>query len=184
MPSPFGHVLGGVAVAWTADLVDRRPSSARFVAACGALAMLPDADLLFSGHHRVWSHSITAVVVVTIISAAVTGQVTRRWRVALTCGAAYLSHLVLDWLGADNFPPYGLQLLWPLSDRWFISGWDVFRQTAREEFFTAPIIRRNLLAFGQELAILAPIVLVIWLVRIKTLAGLAAEMPGRHHPAQ
>ena len=69
----------------------------------------------------------------------------------------------------DSSPPYGLQILWPFSDRWFVSGWDVFRQTARQEFFTAPIIRRNLLAIAQELVLLLPILLVVWLVRVKTL---------------
>ena len=200
MPSPIGHALGGVAVAWSADLADGRRSSPRLVAVCAGLGMLPDADLLFAGAHRTATHSITAAALTFIIAAVVTGQVTRcqtpssgvrhapmvsdTWRTAALCGLAYASHLLLDWLGADYFPPFGIQLLWPFSDRWFISNVDLFRQTARRSFLTPPIIRQNALAVAQEIAILAPILLVLWLVRVKTAARLAPEVTRRDHPAQ
>ncbi len=100
------------------------------------------------------------------------------------CAAAYGSHLLLDWLGADYYPPRGLQLLWPLNHEWYISGLDVFRQTARLRIFTRGPMMTNLRAVLQELAILGPAVTALWLVRVKALTGLAAEVPGRHHPAQ
>jgi inner membrane protein len=204
MPSPIGHALAGVAVAWTADIVSPLLSQlassslsrgqtgragltpirgASLTTACALLAALPDLDLVSPGFHRTWTHSVTAVIIITIIAAAVTGQVTR-WRTAFVCGAAYASHLLLDWLGADRFPPYGIELFWPFSDRWYISGWDVFRQTARLHFFAPEIIRQNVLAVAQEVAILAPVLLVLWLVRVKTLARLAPELPRRNHAAQ
>ena len=145
--------------------------------------MLPDADLLLPITHRTATHSLTAACVTFIVAAAVTGKVTR-WRTAALTAAAYASHLLLDWLGADNYPPRGFQLLWPWSDRWFISDLDVFRQTARQHFLTAPIIWQNGLAVAQEVAILAPIVFGLWLIRVKTAARLAPEMSGRDHPPQ
>src|SRR5947207_11048808 len=177
MPSPIGHALAGVAVAWAGQrrtpTPDRRgqthpgrtgsPNLAPTVVVCAVLAALPDIDLVLPGFHRTYTHSLTAVIVVTIVAAAMTGKVTR-WRTALTCGAAYASHLLLDWLGADDFPPFGIQALWPFSRRWFISGWDVFPQTARQHFFTLPIIRQNFAAVAQELAILLPILAVVWLM--------------------
>ncbi len=194
MPSPIGHALAGVAVAWSADLADGRRSSRRLVLVFAGLGMLPDADLLFPGAHRTATHSITAAVLTFIIAAVVTGEVTglrasrfgalARWRTATVCGLAYASHLLLDWLGADYFPPFGIQLLWPFSDRWFMSNVDLFRQTARRDFLTPPIIRQNALAVAQEIAILAPILLVLWLVRVKTAARLAPEVTRRDHPAQ
>lgn len=200
MPSPIGHALAGVAVAWAADLADGRRSSPRLVIVCAGLGMLPDADLLFRGAHRTATHSITAAVLTFIIAAAVTGQVTRcqtpssgvrhptmvsdTWRVATVCALAYASHLLLDWLGADHFAPFGIQLLWPFSDRWFISNLDLFRQTARRDFLTAPIIRQNAIAVAQEIAILAPILVALWLIRVKALARLAPEASRRHHPAE
>jgi membrane-bound metal-dependent hydrolase YbcI (DUF457 family) len=179
MPSPIGHALSGVAIAWTASLAERdaagRTVSDRRLPLYVALAAAPDLDLLVHGAHRTASHSVTAMLLVTIVAAAVTGQVTplrgprfggqRGWRIALLCGISYGSHLLLDWLAADNYPPRGIQLLWPFSSRWFISDLDLFRQTARQQFLTAPIIRQNLFAVAQECLILLPVLALIWWAR-------------------
>jgi len=192
MPSPIGHALAGVVVVYSADLVTHHCSSPRFVALCAGLAALPDADLLIPGTHRTFTHSITAACVTFIVAAVVTGQVTRLhasrfgvesppeakrfgaasrhrakdgWWTASVAALAYASHLLLDWLGADQYAPYGLQLLWPWSDRWFISNLDIFRQTARLRFLTPPIMWQNTLAVAQELAILVPIVALLWILR-------------------
>ncbi len=170
MPSPVGHALAGLAVVYSGDIVRRRPSPTRLIALCAGLAMLPDADLLVPGTHRTATHSVTAACLTFIVAAVVTGQVTRWWTATLTA-LAYATHLLLDWLGADNFPPYGIQLWWPWSHRWFISNLDVFRQTARRDFLTPPIIRQNTIAVAQELAILVPIVVVLWWVARRRAAG-------------
>jgi len=104
--------------------------------------------------------------------------------VALTCAAAYATHLLLDWLSADTLPPYGLQLWWPFSGGWFISGWDLFRQTERRHFLSAASIAKNLLAILQEVAILAPPLVALWLVRVKALARLPSEVARRNHAAK
>jgi inner membrane protein len=193
MPSPIGHALAGLATAWAlapeTDLVGPTTSSAlknRLVLACAGLAALPDIDLVLPFRHRTVTHSVGAVIVVMIIAAIVTGRVTRR-RVAPTvtlCGAAYATHLLLDWLAADRFFPYGLQALWPFSDRFFISGWDIFAQTERLRLLSGPVLRQNGAAIAGELAILGPIVLAIWLIRVKPAARLAAEVARRHHAAK
>jgi hypothetical protein len=69
------------------------------------------------------THSITAVLVATIIAHWMTRWRTGvfNWRLALLCGAAYGSHLLLDWLDNDTKQPAGIQLLWPFSNQWFIS---------------------------------------------------------------
>jgi membrane-bound metal-dependent hydrolase YbcI (DUF457 family) len=180
MPSPIGHALSGVAIAWTASLAEPHHAtgptvSDRWLPLYVALAAAPDLDLLVHGAHRTATHSVTAILLVTIVAAAMTGRVTffrasrfggqARWRVALICGISYGSHLLLDWLAADNYPPRGIQLLWPFSSRWFISDLDLFRQTARQEFLTAPIIRQNAIAVAQECLILLPILALIWWAR-------------------
>ncbi len=176
MPSPIGHALGGVAAAWTADLVDGgRDERRRRLLLYMALAAAPDLDLVVPGGHRMATHSLFAVLLVFIIAAAVTAQVTRlrasrsggqaRWRNAVLCAAAYGSHLLLDWLGADTVPPRGIQLLWPVSDRWFISDLDLFRQTARQQFLAPAVMRQNAIAVAQEVAIMAPIVALLWWAR-------------------
>src|SRR5258706_15440046 len=83
MPSPFGHSLAGLAVAWAADLLpgDRAwraaPASASWyrragnglTTACAVLAMAPDLDLAFT-RHRTYTHSVGAVVIVGLVAAA------------------------------------------------------------------------------------------------------------------
>jgi membrane-bound metal-dependent hydrolase YbcI (DUF457 family) len=185
MPSPVGHALGGLAIVWTADLLPGRPlSTPRVTLACMGLAALPDADLLLPIVHRTVTHSLGAVVAIgllMIVAAAVTGEVTAK--IALACVAAYASHLLFDWMAADQSAPRGIQLLWPFSSAWFISGWDVFRGTERRHFFRLATMRQNLVTMVREIAILAPVVGALWLVRVKTLTRLAAEMPRGDHAA-
>ena len=198
MPSPIGHVLAGVAAAWTADLVPGHrtwrtaPNSASFyrragnglTLVCAALGPAPDLDLLFM-RHRTATHSIGAVIFVGLFAAALAANARRPIaRVALMCAAAYATHLLLDWLGADTFKPYGLQAFWPFSASWYISGFTIFRQTARLQFLTPPIIQQNVIAVAQEIVILGPTVVALWRVRVKALTGLAAELPRGDHPAQ
>jgi pimeloyl-ACP methyl ester carboxylesterase len=198
MPSPVGHALAGVAVAWTADLIpgDRawrtappqaswyRRAGNGLTAVCVALAAAPDLDLL-SRAHRTYTHSIGAVVLAGLLAAIVAAKYRRPVaRIALMCAAAYATHLALDWASVDTLPPYGLQALWPFSDAWLISGWDLFRQTERHDFFSAASIRTNLLAVMQEVAILAPPLVPLWLVRVKALAGFPSEMSRRHHASK
>ena len=183
MPSPIGHALAGCAVVWGADLIDRRPSPSRLTATCAVLATVPDLDLFVSHTHRSATHSLTAVLLVLIIAAAVTGKVTR-WRVALICAAAYGTHLLLDWLAADHSAPAGIQLFWPFSRRFFISGWELFDQTERRHLFAPATIDQNAREIAKELALLAPIAFGLWLIRVKTLARLPSELARRNHSTQ
>jgi hypothetical protein len=200
MPSPFGHSLAGLAVAWAADLLPGErawraaPATASWyrragnglTATCAMLAMAPDLELLFT-RHRTYTHSAGAVLIVGLGAAGFAswrGNAVHAARISLTCAAAYASHLLLDWLGVDLYPPLGLQVLWPFDSGWYISSLDLFRQTRREQLFTWPVIEQNLLATAQEMAILVPIAAALWLVRVKTLAGLASEQTRRDHAAQ
>jgi membrane-bound metal-dependent hydrolase YbcI (DUF457 family) len=172
MPSPIAHALGGAAVAWLADRTPRRPAAdARVATACAVLAALPDADLLLPMAHRTVTHSLAAVAIVFFIvsiAGAVTGKVTVR--VALICAAAYASHLLLDWLQADPTPPFGIQVLWPFSPAWVISGVNVFRATERRHLLDAVVMKRNFVAAVQEVAIMAPIAATAYLARAGALS--------------
>ena len=189
MPSPIGHVLAGAAVAYAGDAIDRRRSPFGLIATCALLGAVADLDLLLPRYHRSFTHSLTAVAFIFIVAAAVTGEVSLRhhigrWRIALVCACAYATHLLLDWLGADALPPYGLQLFWPFEKSFFVSGLHVFAETERRHPFSGPTIVQNLRAAAQEVAIVAPIAAALWLVRVKALARLPAEMPRRDHAAQ
>ena len=160
MPSPIGHALAGVAAAWTADLIPGRrawrtaPSTAPWyqragdglTLVCAALAASPDLDL-FLHRHRTVTHSIGAAVFVALVAAAIAAKRSRPIaRVALMCAGAYFTHLLLDWMAADTYPPYGIQALWPFSQSWYISGWDIFGQTARLHLMAAEEIVQNVKA--------------------------------------
>ncbi|HMB78594.1 MAG TPA: metal-dependent hydrolase [Vicinamibacterales bacterium] len=198
MPSPIGHALAGLAAAWTADLIpgDRAwrtaPATAPFylragdglTLLCAGLGAAPDLDLAFIAHRTV-THSIGAVFFVGLFAAALAANAKRPIaRIALMCAAAYGSHLFLDWLGTDFYPPRGIQLMWPINSEWYISGIDVFRQTARLRVFTHGPMMTNIRAVLQEIAILGPTVVALWLVRVKALAGLPPQVTRRDHPPQ
>jgi membrane-bound metal-dependent hydrolase YbcI (DUF457 family) len=182
MPSPVGHLLAGAAVAWSTDpRADRR-----LLLTAAVLAALPDLDLLTPLPHRTITHSLVAVAVITIVAAIVTRQVTSRpvMRVAVMCGLAYATHLALDWVSADRSPPRGFQALWPFSEQFYIAGWELFGPTERRQIFSLPTITQNLVTVAREVAILGPIVYGLWLVRVKALARLPAELTRRDHAAQ
>ena len=163
MPTPIGHALVGVAIAWSAEAIRRTPvrlpARSTVAAACAGLAVVPDLDLLYPPVHRMMTHSVIALVLAGVIAGAVMQRGDRgaAWRVGILCGLAYASHLLLDWLGGDTKIPAGVQLLWPFSDRWFISSWGIFRPTDLGGFFTAPIIRSNALTVLRELLVLGPV---------------------------
>jgi len=207
MPSPVGHVLGGLAAVFTTDIATHRRTPDRLLLTCAALAAVPDIDLVVRQYHRMATHSVAAVAVVFIVAAAVTGRVTRasgasvrqaprgvegfssreavgRWRTASLCALAYASHLLLDWLGADHHAPRGIDALWPFSDRWFISGLGLFRETARLHLFSWETTLQNTQTVLQEIAILLPIAAGLWLVREKAAPRLAPEIARRDHAAK
>jgi membrane-bound metal-dependent hydrolase YbcI (DUF457 family) len=190
--------MAGIAAAWTADLIPGQrdwrvvpESASRFRRAGGGLTLIcaglgaaPDLDLMFASHRTV-THSLGALLFVWLFAAAMAAHAERPIvRVSLMCAAAYATHLLLDLLGADTFPPRGIEVLWPFSHEWYISGIDVFRQTARQKFLTAPSMLLNLRAIVQELAILGPTLVALWLVRVKALTGLSSEVTRGDHAAQ
>src|SRR5258708_7331030 len=164
MPSPIGHGLADLAIGLA--LESPRPADAPTTtrrlsnfAVCGAVfAALPDADLLYAPIHRGVSHSIGATALLMIIAAAVTGWVTGRvqWRWVLLVGAAHASHILMDWMGTDRYPPPGLEALWPFSRTFYISGWDIFPPTERRVYLPGAMAI-NVRAFVTEVAIMGPI---------------------------
>ncbi len=81
--------------------------------------------------HRGVSHTVLAAL---RFRDRVRGACAWWWRrerfapAALAFGAAYLSHLVLDWMTIDTRPPAGGQFLWPLSDAYYIAPVTIFTE--------------------------------------------------------
>jgi membrane-bound metal-dependent hydrolase YbcI (DUF457 family) len=147
MPSPVGHALGGIAAGVRLTGASRR--SLWILAAIGAAA---DVDLLF-GAHRGISHSIGAAVGAGLLVWAIARS--WRWGVAALC--AWGSHVLLDWLGADSWPPLGIPALWPFSDAYYRAPFPIFPSVSRQYWLGMRFLAFNALALSVELAMLLPI---------------------------
>jgi len=140
------------------------------------IANLPDVDFLpgyllgdLTTFHHQATHSITAAVIVGLLIAALAS----RWKFngigwGVWGGSVYLSHVVFDLLVNDPSPPFGVQLLWPFSDSYFISPFTPF---ARFDYFdpTAGMVStmlsvHNLITMLREFVLVAPIVALAWFV--------------------
>jgi len=181
MPSPIGHALAGATAAWAADLVPGNrawrtaPTSASWyrragdglTLACVAIAIAPDLDLLLHTH-RSFTHSVTAGVTAGVVAAFIARSLGRpaALRVGVMCGVAWGTHLLLDWLSADHFYPYGIEAFWPFSHAWFISGLNLFAETERRDPLSAATMRINFATAAREIVLLLPIAIAIWLIQI------------------
>lgn len=174
MPSTIGHALAGATIAWAGEAMAPIPSGSRsaisgLALTAAAIAAAPDLDLLFDVH-RTFTHSLTMTAAIGIAAAIVAARARAPVvRIALVCAAAHASHILLDWLAIDNFPPRGVQALWPFSHDFYISGAGIFRQTQRRAFFGLAAIGTNAIAVLQELLILTPIAYAVWYVRQRRL---------------
>jgi membrane-bound metal-dependent hydrolase YbcI (DUF457 family) len=176
MPSPLGHALAGVSAAWLVGgrlppglprrlvlpILDRASPSLSIeasgraieVALFAAVGAAPDLDLLF-GAHSTYTHSVGAILAVSLLTVAVVG--TRHWRIALAVGAAWASHVLLDWLGSDTTPPIGIMALWPFTSGYYQSPLNVFDAISRRYWLPDQFIIGNLRAALKELILLGPL---------------------------
>jgi len=155
MPSPLGHLLGGVVVG---SFASRRPAWA-LIAACSVAAALPDVDILLPIAHRGPTHSVAAACIVfggTLVVLSRSRWKGDRVRLASAIAVGVLSHILLDWLGEDSSRPRGVMALWPLSTAYYISNLDIFAAVDRR-YWLPGFWQRNITALARELAILAPL---------------------------
>ena len=170
VPSPVGHVLGGVAAGWLVagrhrDPGVRPPGWLPHVAArwwregavFGALGAAPDLDLLV-GAHSTYTHSVGAAAIVAGLAYVLRGRRPARW--AIACGLAMASHVLLDWLGSDTTPPIGIMALWPFSPEFYQSPLSVFPAVSRQ-FGQWSFVSANTGAAACEIVILGPLVIAV-----------------------
>jgi inner membrane protein len=176
MPTPIGHVLGGLAAGWlVAGRSTAAPREVRartswwaharepHAALFGATGAAPDIDLLF-GTHSTYTHSVGAVAGTAV--AVLLWTRGRHPRLAAACAAAVASHALLDWLGSDTTPPIGVMALWPFTREFYQSPFFLFMAISRR-WWLFGFYRRNVVAALRELVILTPIVALIGAVRAR-----------------
>jgi inner membrane protein len=168
--------MAGLAAGW---LVDGRPVGRALsdpaVWKPGLLfltaGMAPDIDLLV-GAHSGPTHGIGAAVIAACAALALT----RRLRWAIAVGAAYASHILLDWLGTDTRAPIGIMALWPFSRQYYESSLHVFLGVSRQ-IHASNFWSYNLRAFARELIVLVPLLLAMGILRKKVLKGAELNCP-------
>jgi membrane-bound metal-dependent hydrolase YbcI (DUF457 family) len=173
MPSPVGHALAGLVVhAVSARDAGERRSLGR-AALLVAAATVPDLDLLFRlvdgrNHHQAETHSIGAAaicgVVVWIVARSRRGA--RPGALAVVATAAWLTHVLLDYVGSDTHPPIGIMALWPFAGGYHKSPYILFMDIGRTlEWAT---VRHNALAVAWEIVLLGPLLLAAWRLRARS----------------
>jgi membrane-bound metal-dependent hydrolase YbcI (DUF457 family) len=182
MPSPVGHALGGLAAGWLVSPTDGS-GWLRRAAWFGVLGVAADLDLFVGAHSR-YSHSIGAVAVIGL--AVFLGRGFYRLDetsdpapaasslLALASAAAYGSHILLDWLGSDTSPPIGIMALWPFSDAFYESSRHWFMAISRR-YWLPGFWTHNLKAIAWEVALLSPLVGLVWWIRRRAPAGAGYE---------
>ena len=165
MPSPLGHALGGLIVHAASADRDELWNPRRALLFAG-LAAAPDLDLLFrlldgNPHHRAETHSLGAAIIAGLV-VGLAARLARRQRpaaLAAAAGCAWLSHVLLDVLGADSYPPYGVMALWPLTAEYLRSPIPVFLDIGRRLAWAT--VWQNAVAAAWEVVVLFPILLAV-----------------------
>jgi membrane-bound metal-dependent hydrolase YbcI (DUF457 family) len=165
MPSPIGHGLAGLTVHILTSSAPRPLEERTRAAVVVAAALLPDIDLafrLFDGrnHHNNETHSLGCAILVSLLAGGFFIWRRRRApvRLSLAVGAAWLSHVLLDYLNRDTNPPIGILALWPFSHAYYKFPWPIFLDIGRTlEWKT---FWNNAVAAAWEAAILLPLLVV------------------------
>jgi inner membrane protein len=178
MCTPIGHVLAGAAVYQGGSSKGFRSSWLfLFILLC---ANLPDVDFLFGFvagnpnlYHHMWTHSLIFGAGVGLLAALVSrpffGQ--PPFRMGLLTFGAIFSHLVLDYFTVDQNPPFGIKLFWPFTEKYYISPvpifQDVYKVSTSSGFFKSLICRHNGVTLLIEIAVLAPVFMIVFMLTRK-----------------
>jgi inner membrane protein len=175
MPTPIGHTLAGFIVY---SLHKKSFPGSRFLPPVLAVVMAnaPDLDWLpgfFSGqpalYHQGVSHSLGFGL---LVSAGIAKIFSLRGRPFLwvfsLCLVSYLSHLGLDLFADDGRAPYGIPLLWPISDVTYLSPEPIFQgvhhvmstSASISDFLTGVLNPNNLFSITLEILYLFPVLLL------------------------
>jgi membrane-bound metal-dependent hydrolase YbcI (DUF457 family) len=172
MPSPLGHALAGLTVHVLSARGGAERRSLRRAALLVGAATAPDLDLLFRlidgrNHHQAETHSIGAAALAAVVvwAAARLGRWARPAVLGAAAGCAWLSHVLLDYLGLDTHPPIGIMALWPFERGFHKASWTLFLDIGRTlEWAT---VRHDALAVAWEVVLLGPLLLASWRLRAR-----------------
>jgi len=168
MPSPIGHSIAGIALFW---VVIRRRFVDRKILIIAILAtLLPDVDFIFgffignpNRFHHQFTHSLVFVLLAGLALSLLTKVRTTKEYFAYTSLFSLLGflHLFLDAACIDTSAPYGMKLLWPFSEKFYIfivtPLLDVQRSSDSATFFSSMLNWHNLKTISLEILIFMPL---------------------------
>jgi membrane-bound metal-dependent hydrolase YbcI (DUF457 family) len=167
MPSPVGHTLAGLTVHVLTARDPTERTSVRRAALLVAAATAPDLDLLFRfvdgrNHHQGATHSIGAAALAALLVWTIARLRGRpgAGALGLAVGTAWLTHVLLDYAGADTHPPIGILALWPFESGYHKLPFPLFLDIGRTlEWAT---FRHDALAVAWETLVLGPLLVASW----------------------
>lgn len=165
VPSPLGHALGGAAAGLLIATPGVSPRNRWIqIVSFAAIGMAPDLDLLI-GRHRLESHSVGMALIVGALAAWLRWPAARSRLQSFTAvAAAWFSHAVLDYLGADTSTPQGVMMWWPFSSTFHYAGLNVLLPISRR-WWLPGMVAHNLQAALREIIVLGPVAAVAWWLR-------------------
>lgn len=179
MATPIGHALAGAIVGLGAS--QGRGLDRRTLAWGTGGGLAPDLDFVPgllvgdpSRYHHAWSHSIGAAVVAGLLVLWLSSD--RSCRIAAVVLLAYVSHIALDWVTADNSVPVGVPALWPILDVYVLSPVTVFPRVIHSS--ASPFNLHNLAVAARESLLLGLPVLLLVVYRIRKGVDVPAEEQG------
>ena len=174
MPSPIGHTLIGLTIS-SLPLKSRIYQSCFWFAFVVFAANAPDLDFIpgwlmgdFNRYHHGVSHSLGAAVFFAGIFAFIARYTRYQPKmVFLIFLLSYLSHLLADYFAVDRVAPYGAPFLWPFSNQYYLSSFQIFYpiQHGNTGEGIAMVIDRifsteNLMAIAIEFLIVTPVLAI------------------------
>jgi inner membrane protein len=175
MATPLAHSLAGYAISTLADGAPGQHRMSRSLL-CVVIANAADLDFLPGAlmgspvlYHQGITHSLGFALLVSLGVAAIYWFRGKSFSpMFFFCGLAYLSHLLIDFLGRDGRSPYGIPLFWPFSEDYVISPVPVFwgvrhagaMTDSTQKWLEALLHPYNLGAMVVEVAVLLPFVLL------------------------
>ena len=168
MPSPIGHSLAGIALFLV--FIRRRFVEWKILLIAIVAALLPDGDFIFgffvgnpNRFHHQFTHSLVFVVLAGLALALLMKVRTTKEYFSYTClfSLMGLLHLLLDAACIDTSAPFGIKLLWPFSEKFYIfiitPLLDLRRSSDSSTFFSSMLNWHNLKTISLEKLIFMPL---------------------------
>lgn len=168
MSTPIGHSLAGFIITGKPRQNSRLSALLAAVGVIGA-TNLPDIDFIFgyvrgnpNQYHHQWTHSLGFALLVSLLVLCTWRIVKKQWnlRLGFLTFMLVVSHLVIDLFTMDRSAPFGMQLLWPFNDRYYIGRpaifMDVMKASTQKAFVPSLFCYHNLKTVMRECCLLIP----------------------------